>query len=116
MIYIYNFYNHLDYYYVNHIVNITIVDGFLNKNVIKAKSPETYMKTFDKKNDELDETMKTHYIDINKDGIWENDYDTFYANRLKRITNALNKLIIPQDTSNTELEVYQDIEEANDDI
>jgi len=106
----------IDYYYVNNIVNITIVDGFLNKNVIKAKSPETYMKTFDKKNDELEETMKTHYIDINKDGIWENDYDTFYANRLKRITNALNKLIIPQDTSNKELEVYQDIEETNDDI
>jgi hypothetical protein len=106
----------IDYYYVNNIVNITIVDGFLNKNVIKAKSPETYMKTFDKKNDELEETMKTHLIDINKDGIWENDYDTFYTNRLKRITNALNKLIIPQDTSNTELEVYQDVEEANDDI
>ncbi|CAM3789899.1 DUF262 domain-containing protein [Flavobacterium gelidilacus] len=101
----------LDYYYVNHIVNITIVDGFLNKNVIKAKSPATYMKTFNSKNDELEETMKTHFIDINKDGIWENDYDTFYNNRLDRIATALNKLIIPQETPNIEYEVYEDVEE-----
>ena len=106
----------LDYHFVNHIVNITIVDGFLNKNVIKAKSPATYMKTFSSKNDELEETMKTHFIDINKDGIWENDYGTFYDNRLKRIVKALNKLIIPQDTSNVELEEYEDVEEVVDEI
>ncbi|WP_158730238.1 MULTISPECIES: DUF262 domain-containing protein [unclassified Flavobacterium] len=100
-----------DYFFVNHIVNITIVDDFLNKNVIKAKSPATYMKSFNSKNDELAETMKTHFIDIEKDGIWENDYDLFYNNRLKRIANALNKMIIPQETSNQELEVYEDSEE-----
>lgn len=106
----------LDNYYVNHIVNITIVDGFLNKNVIKAKSPATYMKTFNSKNDELEETMKTHFIDINKDGIWGNDYDTFYSNRIKRIASTLNKMIIPQDAPSNELEVYEDIEEVNSEI
>jgi hypothetical protein len=104
----------LDYYYVNHIVNITIVDGFLNKNIIKAKSPTNYMKSFNSTNDELEETMKTHFIDINKDGIWDNDYDTFYKNRLSRITKALNKLIIPQEISTVELEVYEDTEELFD--
>lgn len=105
-----------DYFFVNHIVNITIVDDFLNKNVIKAKSPANYMKSFKSKNDELAETMKTHFIDIEKDGIWENDYDTFYNNRLKRIASTLNKMIIPQDNSNQDLEVYEDLEEANSEI
>ena len=103
-----------DYYYVNHIVNITIVDDFLNKNTIKAKSPASYMKDFYKKNDELTDTMKTHFIDIEKDGIWENDYGTFYKNRLKRITKALNKFIIVQETTQEDLEVYEDIEETED--
>lgn len=102
----------LDYYFVNHIVNITIVDGYLNKNVIKAKSPAMYMKSFNSKNDELEETMKTHFIDINNDGIWINDYHTFYENRLERITAELNTFIIPQDTSNAELEIYEDLEES----
>lgn len=105
-----------DYFFVNHIVNITIVDDFLNKNVIKAKSPANYMKSFKSKNDGLAETMKTHFIDIEKDGIWENDYDIFYNNRLKRIASALNKMIIPQDNSNQDLEVYEDLEEVNSEI
>ncbi len=103
-----------DYVYVNHIVNITIVDDFLNKNTIKAQSPANYMKHFFKKNDELAETMKTHFIDIEKDGIWENDYNLFYDNRLKRITKALHKFIIPQEQSSENLEIYQDIEEQEE--
>jgi hypothetical protein len=106
----------VDYFYVNHIVNITIVDDFLNKNVIKAKSPASYMKTFLSKNEDLEQTMKTHLIDVNSDGIWENDFDTFYDNRLNRIIKALNKLVIPQDTSSIELEVYEDIEEETQEV
>lgn len=98
-------------FHVNHIVNITIVDGFLNKNVIRAKSPSNYMKDFHKKNDELDVTMKTHFIDVDKDGIWDNNYEAFYHNRLDRITKALSKFIIQQDTSSEILEVYEDTEE-----
>lgn len=104
-------YKDWEYFYVNHIVNITIVDDFLNKRTIKTKSPANYMKTFFKKNDELESTMKTHFIDVEKDGIWDNDYDTFYHNRLKRITLALSKFIIKQDEAEGELEVYEDIEE-----
>ncbi|TWI72214.1 hypothetical protein LZ24_01620 [Desulfobotulus alkaliphilus] len=101
-----------DYFYVNHIVNITIVDDFLNKRTIKTKSPGVYMKTFQKHNDELENTMKSHLIDIAKDGVWDNDYDKFYRARLKRISKALNKFIIPQESlSETPLEVYEDIEE-----
>jgi hypothetical protein len=103
-----------DYFHVNHIVNITIVDGFLNKNTIRAKSPAKYMKDFHKKNDELEATMKTHFIDVEKDGIWDNDYDTFYDNRLKRITKALSKFVIQQDQPLEDLEVYEDVEEQEE--
>jgi len=104
-------YKDWDHYFVNHIVNITIVDDFLNKSTIKTKSPKVYMKTFDKQNEDLESTMKTHLIDINKDGIWDNDYDKFYHSRLKRISRALNKFIIPQELTEQTLEIYQDIEE-----
>jgi hypothetical protein len=103
-----------DGFFVNHIVNITIVDGFLNKNIIRAKSPSNYMKDFHKKNDELNETMKTHFIDVEKDGIWDNNYEAFYHNRLDRITKALNKFIIQQENNFDVLEVYEDTEELEE--
>jgi hypothetical protein len=107
-------YNNIDYSIVNHIVNITIVDDSLNKNTIKAKSPAVYMKAFLRKNEDLASTMKTHFIDINRDGIWENDYEKFFDNRLSRISRALNKHLIPQEAPSAGLEVYEDIEESEE--
>ncbi len=108
-------YKDWDYYYINHIVNITIVDDFLNKRTIKTKSPKVYMKQFNKENESLRETMQSHFIDIDKDGIWLNDYNTFYHNRLKRITNALNEFIIPQDNLSLKtLETYDDVDEPEE--
>ena len=72
-----------DYSDINHIVNITIVDDFLNKRIIRTKSPAEYMKIFQKDNDLLRDTMKTHLIDLDKDGIWEDDYEKFYYSRLR---------------------------------
>ncbi len=103
-------YKDVDYSLVNHIVNITIVDDFLNKRSIRAKSPAEYMKVFSKKNEELKSAMQTHFIDIEKDGVFDNDYETFFDNRLRRISKALNKFLIKQETSE-KLEEYQDIEE-----
>lgn len=108
-------YKELDYYHVNHIVNITIVDDFLNKRTIKAKSPANYMKDFFKKNEDIQNTMKSHFIDLEKDGIWDNDYEIFYDNRLQRITKSLQKFIITQNTKE-ELEVYEDVEEIIEDM
>lgn len=105
-------YKDWDYFFINHIVNITIVDDFLNKRTIRTKSPAVYMKAFAKQNEELRNTMKTHLIDIEKDGIWENDYEKFYNSRLKRISKALNRFIISQEVGTApSLEVYEDIEE-----
>lgn len=107
-------YQDWDYFYVNHIVNITIVDDFLNKRKIKAKSPSDYMLNFKEENDELKTTMKSHLIDTEKDGVWEDDYDKFFDSRLKKIVKELNKRIIKIEENESKLEVYEDIEQSNE--
>ncbi|MFQ5714170.1 MAG: DUF262 domain-containing protein [Candidatus Scalinduaceae bacterium] len=84
-------------FYINHILNITLVDDFLNKRVIRAKRPSIYMKDFAKKNEDLDKTMKSHLININRDGIWDDDYNTFFVNRAKAVSRLLKQRIIPDE-------------------
>ena len=97
-------------FYINHILNITIVDDYLNKREIAAKAPSQYMKTFSRKNRELPETMKSHLInDLDKFGIWENDYEKFLKQRAKAVSRELKKRVIEQDVDKTmsvELENY----------
>lgn len=82
----------------NHILNITIVDDFLNKRKIGAKPPALYMDDFRKKNPKLNETMKTHLIiDLEKFGIWENDYPKFLQERAIEVSKELDKRLIKQD-------------------
>lgn len=99
---------------VNHIANITIVDGYLNKNKIRAKAPSVYMRTFDKQNNHLYETMKTHLIyDLDEYGIWDDDYEKFFENRVNAISAELGKRIINQKIEES-LEHYEDIEETEE--
>jgi len=79
----------------NHIANITIVDDYLNKRVIGSKSPSIYMAKF-KNNTMLDDTMKSHLIDIEKFGVMDDDYETFFNQRIKIISEALESKIITQ--------------------
>jgi len=84
--------------YANHILNITIVDEYLNKRRIKAKAPSVYMKVFEAKNPELEDTMKSHLInDLEKFGIWDDDYDTFITERAKLVSRELENRIIKQE-------------------
>ncbi|MFQ5754333.1 MAG: DUF262 domain-containing protein, partial [bacterium] len=86
-----------DYWDINHILNITIVDDFLNKREIKAKSPAVYMKRFNKQNSLLDATMKTHLItNLQRFGIWDNDYGIFLKRRAQAISRKLTQRIISQ--------------------
>lgn len=81
--------------YINHILNITIVDDFLNKREISAKAPSKYMKEFSKKNKTLDETMKTHLINnLDEYGIWNDDYSSFFHNRAKALSEELKNRVI----------------------
>jgi hypothetical protein len=80
---------------INHIANITIVDDYLNKRIIGSKSPSKYMEKFTR-NTMLDETMKSHLIDIETFGVLNDDYDTFFEKRIKAISDALKSKIILQ--------------------
>lgn len=91
---------------INHIVNITIVDEELNKAKMRAKKPSQYMTEFQKANRRIAASMKTHFIDIRKDGIWDkhfggsgsarDDYERFFERRCNRISDALKEKIISQ--------------------
>jgi hypothetical protein len=85
-----------DYGSINHIINITIVDDYLNKREIREKPPSVYMKMFKKKNRELADSMKTHLIDLDTFGIWDDDYELFWKKRAKAISRELSKRIIAQ--------------------
>lgn len=78
---------------INHIVNITIVDDFLNKKKIKTRAPSDYMAEFEKSNTELVKTMKTHLIDLDTFGIWDDDYDLFFEKRCQLIARKLRKWV-----------------------
>lgn len=83
---------------INHILNITIVDDFLNKREIKAQPPSKYMKKFDKINPHLAKTMKTHLInDLDDFGVWIDDYNIFFEKRAKIVSKEIEKRIIKQD-------------------
>jgi hypothetical protein len=108
-----------EYWRINHIINITIVDDYLNKREIRAKAPSNYMGAFKKKNPDLASTMKTHLIDLDKSGVWDDDYEVFWKNRAKAISKELTKRVIPQDIDQTSQEIntedYDDPELAEQD-
>jgi hypothetical protein len=91
----------------NHILNITIVDDYLNKSQIRASAPSSYMRKFEKGNPDIKKTMRTHLIgDFERFGIWDNNYEKFYQARAKLVSKELQKRIIEQKTGN---EHYDDI-------
>jgi hypothetical protein len=78
----------------NTIINIALVDDYLNKREIGAKSPSLYMGKFKNKNPNLDRTMKTYLIDdLDEFGVWKDDYERFLEKRSKRIVDELQKRI-----------------------
>ena len=82
----------------NSIMNIVLVDDYLNKRVIKAKPPSEYIRIFTQQNSELKKTLKGHFIGIPEEmGIWEDDYEKFLEQRAERISAALNKILGPND-------------------
>ena len=82
---------------INHILNITIVDDFLNKRKIRDNPPSEYMTKFKKDNPNLSETMKTHLItDLEKFGVWTNNYHSFFEKRGEIVSREIEKRIIKQ--------------------
>lgn len=108
----------IDYknFWINHVLNITIVDDFLNKREIKAKAPSIYMRKFSRHNKEIEETMKSHLInDIERYGIWEDDYDKFLKQRAKAVSREMRKRIIEQDSDMTmKAEVIDELDQVSE--
>jgi len=99
-----------DSWQVNHICNITIVDDYLNKNRIRAKAPSVYLRTFMEENENVSQSLQTHLISLEDDGIMEDNYEAFFYARAKRISDFLSDRIIVQE-SEEELERYEEYEE-----
>jgi hypothetical protein len=78
----------------NVILNITFVDDYLNKRKIGQKSPSNYLQEFADKNDDLENTLKTHLIKAN-DGIWNDDYPSFIEARGEWVLSELNSRLNP---------------------
>ena len=98
---------------INHIANITIVDDFLNKRLIRDKAPSRYMGTFSKENLKLDRTMRSHLIKLDSFGVWDDDYERFILRRSQAISRELSKRIAKQDIDKLGQAVHtDDYEEA----
>ncbi len=81
----------------NSILNITLVDDYLNKRKIRARAQSDYMREFQEKNDELDSTLRTHLIDDAEDyGIWSDDYQAFIDSRGDRVVTEIRKRLYPE--------------------
>ena len=83
---------------INHVLNITIVDDFLNKRRIKDRAPSEYMAEFARTNRHIAATMKTHLIeDLDRFGVWSDDYDAFLAERAKLLSREIGDRIIERE-------------------
>ena len=66
---------------INHIANITLVDDYLNKRVIQAQAPASYIKSCNRENEQLVRTLASHLIGKPETwGILDNDYEASSAN------------------------------------
>jgi hypothetical protein len=80
----------------NLMANITLVDGYSNKYRIRDRAPSVYISKFEKENEEMDATLKSHLIGNRADfGIDDDDYDTFITMRSREIVRQLNRKLDP---------------------
>ena len=85
----------------NHIANITLVDDYLNKRVIRAKPPGVYIPVFQQKNAQLAQCLSDHLIELTDQfGVLQNDYAKFFSARCEALSTELQKRIIPRDSDN----------------
>ena len=52
-----------------------------------------YIQEFQNDNPNLKTTLKTHFIDLDTFGIWENDYGTFLQKRAEKLADEIIKRI-----------------------
>ena len=72
------------------------------------------MKVFKRKNKNLAESMKTHLIDLDKFGVFDNDYDLFYKERCRAFSRELKKRVIPQEIDQEEQAIGAELTETDE--
>ena len=101
---------------INHIINITIVDGRSNLK-IGAKAPSKYIQEYSRNNESISDCLKTHLIgDFDKFGILNNDYDKFFNERAILISKEIAKKVILTDADNYIKRLDEDTESEDEDI
>lgn len=101
----------------NHIGNITLVGGELNKHKIRDKRPSVYIAEFARVNTDISNCLATHLIDLTAMGVLEDDYAAFLSKRCDKLAAKLAGIIIPQtkDTAKQPDLSQSEPEEAEDD-
>ena len=90
---------------VNHIGNITIVDDFLNKRSIRDRAPSKYISEYMAKNSNLEKALNSHLIStVSGWGVLEDDYPTFFQNRLNWFSKELKGRVIVTQADGYKLE------------
>lgn len=80
----------------NSVVNIVLVDDFLNKQKIRARAPSDYLAGFRAKNPAFADSMLTHLVDVgNESPVWSDDYKGFATARAQVIIDELRGLMKP---------------------
>ncbi|MEU4705229.1 DUF262 domain-containing protein [Nocardia salmonicida] len=79
----------------NNVLNITIVDDYLNKRQIRTDPPSTYLKKFASTNPDLETTMASHLIALPEKSLSRSDnYTAFLHNRAEQVSAELRKRVI----------------------
>ena len=80
----------------NSMMNISLVDDFINKRQIRARAPSDYFEEFAEENEDFEKAMKTHLISV-EDGaaIWKDDYQDFLKTRAKKVMKEIRKVLEP---------------------
>jgi hypothetical protein len=104
----------------NHIGNITLVDDYLNKREIRDRKPSEYMRKFKRANPDIVGTMRTHLIDLDKFGVWENEYDRFLDRRCAAIAKELSSRVTRRDVDERgqvpTLDDFEEVEVADREV
>ena len=77
----------------NSLCNITFVSDYLNKRKIGSKSPSIYISDFHDENPDIDEALKSHFIERDEFGIDDDNYLVFLEKRSKLIYNKVKSKI-----------------------
>ena len=97
---------------VNHVGNITLVDEYLNKRQIGKRAPSVYMRRFQKQNPDLGKTMRTHLVNLDSFGVWENNYQLFLDRRCAAISKELLSRVPHREIDDRgQLATFDDFEE-----